>query len=335
VDLSPGQRKRYLDQVRILASVEVPSARRAYRPFDQPVTSVHEADVKAWLIDWDRSLKTKANYHGLLYGVFNYALEQGFLTVNPCARTAPKRSRIRQSQADLRFLTEAELATAVRVAGADGDLLAVAVGTGLRFGEVTALWVSDVDLVHRTIRINKAWKRDGENDAQETPSWLRKSLQAKHQMRGHHLGNPKTPKSRRTVTISSEIAKLLSRLVEGKAADDFVFVTPTGRPIHNADFYERVWYPLMKKLPEAGVPPFRFHDLRHTHVAWLVAGGAPLPHIQARLGHESITTTIDTYGHLLPVGDELIADIIDTALRGGEIRPAMRLISGGGAATKS
>jgi integrase len=335
VDLSPGQRKRYLDQVRILASVEVPSIRGAYRPFDQPVTSVHEADVKAWLIDWDRSLKTKANYHGLLYGVFNYALEQGFLTVNPCARTAPKRSRIRQSQADLRFLTEAELATAVRVAGADGDLLAVAVGTGLRFGEVTALWVSDVDLVHRTIRINKAWKRDGENDAQETPSWLRKSLQAKHQMRGHHLGNPKTPKSRRTVTISSEIARLLSCLVEGKAADDFVFVTPTGRPIHNADFYERVWYPLMKKLPEAGVPPFRFHDLRHTHVAWLVAGGAPLPHIQARLGHESITTTIDTYGHLLPVGDELIADIIDTALRGGEIRPAMRLISGGGAATKS
>ena len=335
VDLSPGQRKRYLDQVRILASVEVPSIRGAYRPFDQPVTSVHEADVKAWLIDWDRSLKTKANYHGLLYGVFNYALEQGFLTVNPCARTAPKRSRIRQSQADLRFLTEAELATAARVAGADGDLLTVAVGTGLRFGEVTALWVSDVDLVHRTIRINKAWKRDGENDVQETPSWLRKSLQAKHQMRGHHLGNPKTPKSRRTVTISSEIARLLSRLVEGKAADDFVFVTPTGRPIHNADFYERVWYPLMKKLPEAGVPPFRFHDLRHTHVAWLVAGGAPLPHIQARLGHESITTTIDTYGHLLPVGDELIADIIDTALRGGEIRPAMRLISGGGAATKS
>ena len=71
-----------------------------------------------------------------------------------------------------------------------------------------------------------------------------------------------------------------------------------------------------------GVPPFRFHDLRHTHVAWLVAGGAPLPHIQARLGHESITTTIDTYGHLLPAGDELISGIIDTALTGGTIRPA-------------
>ncbi len=85
----------------------------------------------------------------------------------------------------------------------------------------------------------------------------------------------------------------------------------------------------MKELPKAGVATFRFHDLRHTHVAWLVAGGAPLPHIQARLGHESITTTIDTYGHLLPAGDELISEIIETALAGREVRPAMRLIAGG------
>ncbi len=77
----------------------------------------------------------------------------------------------------------------------------------------------------------------------------------------------------------------------------------------------------MKALAAEGIAPFRFHDLRHTHVAWLVAGGAPLPHIQARLGHESITTTIDTYGHLVVAGDELISEIIDTALTGGTIRP--------------
>jgi hypothetical protein len=57
----------------------------------------------------------------------------------------------------------------------------------------------------------------------------------------------------------------------------------------------------------------------------------PLPHIQARLGHESITTTIDTYGHLLPIGDDLINRVIDTAVRGEEIHlaPVMRLIEGG------
>lgn len=329
IDLSPGQRKRYLAQVRTLASVEISGAGGVYRPFDRTVAQVKEAGVKAWLIGWDRSLKTKANYHGLLYGAFAYALEQGYLTTNPCARTAPKRSRIRQSQGDLRFLTEAEFATAARLAGQEGDLLRVAVGTGLRFGELTSLWVSDIDLSHRSVRVNKAWKHDGENDEQETPAWLRKSLRRKHTMRGHHLGNAKTPKSRRTVTVSEEIAAVLERLVEGRAPDDFVFTTPTGLPLHSADFYERVWYPLMAQVRSAGLAPFRFHDLRHTHVAWLVAGGAPLPHIQARLGHESITTTIDTYGHLVPAGDELISEIIDTALPGQRIRPAaaMRLVT--------
>jgi integrase len=330
VDLSPGQRKRYLGQVRTITLVEVAGPAGIYRPFDRTVAQVKEADIKAWLIGWDRSLKTKANYHGLLYGIFRYAVEQDYLASNPCARTAPKRSRIRQSQADLRFLTEAEFATVARLAGGDADLLRLAVGTGLRFGELTALWVSDVDLAHRTIRVNKAWKRDGEGDQQETPAWLRRSLRAKHAMRGHYLGTPKTAKSRRTVTVSEEVAAVLACLVNGRASDDFVLTTPTGRPVHGADFYERVWYPLMAKLRAEGVAPFRFHDLRHTHVAWLVAGGAPLPHIQARLGHESITTTIDTYGHLLPVGDELISQIIDRALSGQEVRPAplMRLVAG-------
>lgn len=112
--------------------------------------------------------------------------------------------------------------------------------------------------------------------------------------------------------------------MQGRAADDFLFVTRNGFPLHNADFHTHVWRKLMKMVEAEGIPRFRFHDLRHTHVAWLVAGGAPLPHIQARLGHESITTTIDTYGHLLSVGDELISDIVDTALSGGIVRPETR-----------
>jgi hypothetical protein len=140
-------------------------------------------------------------------------------------------------------------------------------------------------------------------------------------MRDHHLGNPKTAKSRRTVTISSTVAEVLARRTKGKTADDFVFTTRTGLPLHNGDVYTHVWRKLIKASAAEGIAPFRFHDLRHTQVAWLVAGGAPPPHIQARLGHESITTTIDTDGHLLPAGDELISAIIGTALSGGSIRP--------------
>ncbi|MGY0390572.1 tyrosine-type recombinase/integrase [Nocardioides sp. WG-D5] len=329
VDITPGQRKKYLSQVRTLARTEI----RGASPFARSVAAIGEQDIKAWLIDWDRALKTKANYHGLMYGIFNYAVEQGFLTANPCARTAPKRRRVKQSQAELRFLSEDEFAAVV--AKADGysyaaaDLMRVTAGTGLRFGEVTALWVSDIDLRNRTLRVNKAWKRVGENGETEVPSWLKKQIRDKHTMREHYLGNPKTPKSRRTVSISSRMASILEKLIEGKSANDFVFVSPTGLPVHNSDFYTRAWRPLMDELIEDGIASFRFHDLRHTHVSWLIAGGAPLPHIQARLGHESITTTIDTYGHLLPAGDELISDIVDAVMNGKQIRPPLHLLRGG------
>lgn len=317
VDLSPGQRKRYLGQLRVLAATRV----QGELVFTKPVTSITEADLRAWLLTWDRSMKTKSNYHGLIHGVCAYAIAQGWLSVNPTVRTALKGSRVRQSRPELRFLTEAECEAAVKLAGPYGDLITVAVGTGLRFGEITALWVSDVDLTRRAIRVSKAWKREGEAGAHDTPTWLTKSLTAKHAMREHYLGNPKTAKSRRTISISPTLAAALARQMPGKDPDDFLFLSRRGRPLHNGDFHTHVWRKLMKALAAEGVAPFRFHDLRHTHVAWLVTGGAPLPHIQARLGHESITTTIDTYGHLLPAGDELISGIIDTALSGGVVRP--------------
>lgn len=331
VGCSPGQRSRYRSMIRQLATLEVKSPAGPCKPFARVIGSITEDDVKVWLIGWDRSMKTKANYHGLMTGVFRYGQERGLVAQVPTRRTAPKKRQIKASQADLRFLTEKEFAATATAAADEADLLSVTVGTGMRFGEVTALWVSDVDLKHKTIRINKAWKRAGEDSEEDTPAWLRKQLRAKHTMRDHYLGNPKTPKSRRTIEISDKVAAILKRHVAGKSADDFVFVSPKGLPLHNSDFFVRVWTPLMAKLADHGVAPFRFHDLRHTHVAWLIAGGVPLPHIQARLGHESITTTIDTYGHLLPVGGDLIAHVVDTALSGKEIhpRPAMRLISGG------
>jgi hypothetical protein len=48
------------------------------------------------------------------------------------------------------------------------------------------LWVGDVDLDRGTVRVNKAWKRNGEDDATDTPGWLSRQLRAKHTMRDHH-----------------------------------------------------------------------------------------------------------------------------------------------------
>jgi hypothetical protein len=62
VDLSPGQRKRYLGQLQVLARTPV----RGALPFARPVTAISEAQLKTWLIEWDRSLKTNAVLTDLL-----------------------------------------------------------------------------------------------------------------------------------------------------------------------------------------------------------------------------------------------------------------------------
>ncbi|MFI1865595.1 tyrosine-type recombinase/integrase [Streptomyces jumonjinensis] len=72
----------------------------------------------------------------------------------------------------------------------------------------------------------------------------------------------------------------------------------------------------------------RIHDLRHSHTAWLIAGKVPLPAIQARLGHESITTTIDVYGHLLDVLDDEVVAAVEWAMDPMAPLPGFLLHSG-------
>jgi integrase len=50
----------------------------------------------------------------------------------------------------------------------------------------------------------------------------------------------------------------------------------------------------------------RIHDLRHSHASWLFEAGVDILTVQRRLGHESITTTADRYGHLMP-GQQIAA----------------------------
>jgi len=134
--------------------------------------------------------------------------------------------------------------------------------------------------------VNKAWNYDGADGEQEIPPSLRKRLTPKHTMRRHHLGKPKTAKSRRTVEYGEVVSDALRRLTRGRANDDFVFVTQArststalrwagGLPWYQSDFYEGRWVPALAAAHAAGLPKApRFHDLRHTYVAWAVASGA-------------------------------------------------------------
>jgi integrase len=94
-------------------------------------------------------------------------------------------------------------------------------------------------------------------------------------------------------------------------SDGFVFIAAKGGPLRHNNFYQRVFCPA---LARAGLPAqVRFHDLRHTCAALLIAQGAHPKAIQAHLGHSSIQVTMDRYGHLFLDALEHLADRLDVA----------------------
>ena len=71
---------------------------------------------------------------------------------------------------------------------------------------------------------------------------------------------------------------------------------------------------------DAGLDGLRFHDLRHSHAALLIAEGEHVKVIQSRLGHASAKITLDTYGHLFDGLDEAAADRLNEAVSEARVR---------------
>ena len=89
--------------------------------------------------------------------------------------------------------------------------------------------------------------------------------------------------------------------------------TPTGTPLRHNLFYVRHFKPAVVR---AGLPEgLRFHDLRHTCAALLVAQAAHPKAIMERLGHSSIQVTLDRYGHLFPSLDESLTEGLEATFQ--------------------
>lgn len=95
----------------------------------------------------------------------------------------------------------------------------------------------------------------------------------------------------------------------GKSPEDYVFTSPEGGPLRHSNFYRRHFRPAVER---AGLPAgVRFHDLRHTYGGFLISEGAHPKAIMERMGHSSITVTLDRYGHLLPTLEEHLTEALN------------------------
>src|SRR5215210_3057952 len=260
------------------------------------VDAISRSDIERWVTSTERRVaaKTMRNLHGVLSSVLDAATRE----TPPLRQDNPaKRVRLRRgypSAEEMCFLSHAEWGllhgclerTSPQGRPVDATLgqhlALLLIGSGLRYSEATALKAKHIDPLAPvcTVRVAHAWKR------QPGGSYL--------------LEEPKTRRSLRTVTVSDQVRDALLTRCAGKAPDELVFTTTSGGQLKNSRFSNYYWRPAVVRAQALGLEKNpRIHDLRHTHAAWLIAAGRPLPSIQRRLGHESISTTVDTYGHLM------------------------------------
>lgn len=281
-----------------------------------PIDSITKADVGAWLAWQERqpvwrdrlkpldqqkpvSSKTVRNYHALLSAIFKSAVDQGLRTDNPAFKVRVTRGTKRENV----FLSPAEFETLLHfIPEKHQRFVLFLAGTGMRWGEATAVTWGDVALHGKppTVRVTRAWKKS---------------------KGGPLLKYPKTSRSRRSVSLFPDLVAIMGAPGE---ADAFVFPNQTGGHLWHGQFNTRVWTPAVRKSMDAdlcaglGLTAIKraptIHDMRHTHASWLIAQGIPLPYIQARLGHESITTTVNTYGHLVADAHDQMASAIAATL---------------------
>jgi integrase len=124
------------------------------------------------------------------------------------------------------------------------------------------------------------------------------------------VGTPSRLTSRRRVDLSATAVRVLRRQLLARKPNELHLVFPSteGHILNDDNFRHRVFAPAVRRSKLTG---FRFHDLRHTYAALMVAVGAHPKYLQAQMGHSSIHVTLDLYGHLFPDANRGVLDALD------------------------
>lgn len=243
----------------------------------------------------------------LIHGVLRKALKDAERRGEVARNVATLVDAPRRSTPEMRALTADEASRLL--AAASGDTLEafymLALTTGLRLGELQALGWREVDVDARRLRVvaTLAGVKDG----------------------APVLAPPKTQRSRREVHLSDVVAgalrqhrarQLEQRLAAGPLWSDhgLVFTSGRGGPLDANNVRERSFRRL---LARAGLPPMRFHNLRHAAASLLLAQGVNIKVIAEVLGHADVTVTLRIYAHLLPSAQQDAAAAMDRLFGAG------------------
>jgi integrase len=246
--------------------------------------------------------QTVQHVHRLLSQILASAVKARKLRASPmpAVQTTPK---VRRDE--IEFLSDIEMGALLAYL-ADRPLrvpVMLAVGTGMRRGEILGLRWKDVDLDRAELRVAQVVELAGGEVT---------------------FKEPKTQRSRRTISLPSRLveelrahkktsAELRLKLGVGRDAFDLVFpdLLAEGGP-RNPDLFSKEF---AREAGRAGVGHITFHGLRHTHITHLLRSGVPVHVVSARAGHANPSITLTIYAHIMPGQQEGAAAVVDSALR--------------------
>jgi integrase len=267
--------------------------------------AIHVEALYAEMERRDASAWTRRMAGVLLTNALRQAVRLKLIPFNPAADIA----KARPNDREMKFLTESQARRFLEAARGHRlyALFALAVGSGMRQGELLGLAWGDIDFDKGTVSV-------------------RRSLA---QLKGQPtLKEPKSARSRRTIQLPRFVLDALhdhrkAMVAEGHAASP-VFCTRTGTYYGKSNLIRQAFKPTLNRAneraalaakdkgiePEA-LPDIRFHDLRHTHATTLLARGHSLKAVSHRLGHASVELTLRVYAHVLPTDDGVLAESLE------------------------
>ena len=243
----------------------------------KPINEIKASDVRRW----QAKLMSSPNNYSQTYlkkintelnSIINYAKRFYDLNTNPCG----KAGTIGKAKAEEMDYWTYDEYIAFREGVKDKSLsyicFEVLYWTGMREGELLALSPADIDLDNKTISINRTYQRIEGKDV---------------------FTSPKTRNSKRKIPIPDFLCQELSDYIQSRYmldADERLFPVTKSYLSHE----------MIRGCKNTDVKKIRIHDIRHSHASLLINQGCDALMLADRLGHEKVSTTLNTYSHLFP-----------------------------------
>lgn len=248
------------------------------------------------LLEKNVGIQTVRKVHTLLHSALHQAVKIGLVSHNPASFVDPPREPIRE----VVILNESQVSQ--MLLNARGHrweaLYHLAIVTGMRESELLGLKWTDLDWVRQSLKVERQLQRPVGKGVEFVP--------------------PKTRCGKRSIALGENTIRVLrahnerQQAERSAAGEDWVeygliFTTRNGTPIHQRNLL-RDFKELIRRT---GLPPIRFHDLRHTAASLMLNHNIPVIVVSRRLGHARASITMDVYGHLIPCMQEEAAKLID------------------------